>query len=234
MPLHPSWQDIGLRLALILLASGLIGFDRGVRGHSAGPRTTILVGLAAAIAMIQANLLLPLDGKSSGSFGVLDPMRMPLGVLTGVGFIGGGAILKRGDGISGLTTAATLWLTTVIGLCFGSGQNGLGTVGTVLALGALFALKYVDTAMRREHRARLIIRTAWGASPIDLPTRLEPLHCQARLQAQSEEEGRERMRLAYELSWRRSEAAGAPVQLLDEINRRFEVVSFDILSATPG
>jgi putative Mg2+ transporter-C (MgtC) family protein len=234
MPLHPSWQDIVLRLTLTLIASALIGYDRGVRGKAAGLRTTILVGLAAALAMIQANLLLPVDGKSSGSFGVLDPMRIPMGILTGVGFIGGGAILKRGDGVAGLTTAATLWLTTVVGLCFGGGQNGLGIAGAALALVTLFGLKYAETAMRREHRAQLTIRTAWGASPTALPADLEPLHCQAHLRSQAEEEGRDRIRFAYELSWRRSEAAGLPVQLLDEINRRFEVVSFDMVSAAPG
>jgi putative Mg2+ transporter-C (MgtC) family protein len=195
MPLHPSLQDIALRLALTLVASALIGFDRGVRGHAAGLRTTMLVGLAAALAMIQANLLLPVDGKSSGSFGVLDLMRMPLGILTGVGFIGGGAILKKGDVVSGLTTAATLWLTTVVGLCFGGGQNGLGIAGTVLALIALFALKSAEAHMAREHRARLIIRAIWGASPAALPAQISALKCRAHLQAQTEEEGRERMRL---------------------------------------
>jgi MgtC family len=52
-------------------------------------------------------------------------MRLPLGILTGVGFIGGGTILKRGDLVTGVTTAATLWLVTVIGLCFGGGQLAL-------------------------------------------------------------------------------------------------------------
>jgi hypothetical protein len=66
------------------------------RGHAAGLRTTILVTLAASIAMIQANILLSLDGKDAGSFAVMDVMRSPLGILTGVGFLGGGAILKKG------------------------------------------------------------------------------------------------------------------------------------------
>ena len=67
-------------------------------------------------------------GKAPDSFVVLDLMRLPLGILTGVGFIGGG-ILKRGDSIQGVTTAATLWFVTVIGLCFGGGQNELGVTG---------------------------------------------------------------------------------------------------------
>ncbi len=114
MPFSPTWTDIVARLCLTVIAAGLIGFDREIGGHNAGLRTTILVGLAAAVAMIQANLLLPVDGKTSASFAVLDLMRLPLGILTGVGFIGGGAILRRGDLVSGVTTAGTLWIMTVI------------------------------------------------------------------------------------------------------------------------
>lgn len=234
MPLHLGWPDIALRLGLTVLASGLLGFDRGVRGHAAGLRTTMLVGLAAAVAMIQANLLLPIDGKSSGSFGVMDLMRMPLGILTGVGFIGGGAILKRGDIVSGLTTAATLWLATVIGLCFGGGQNGLGAAATVLALATLFALKRVETVMPRERRARVVVRGDWSAPPTALPERLAPLHAEAHLQAQAEEPGRQRMTFTYELSWRCADTSGPPLDLLAEINRGFEMVSFDMITPPPG
>src|ERR1700742_2216314 len=116
MPLNPTWTDIAIRLVLTMLAGAVIGFNRGARGHAAGLRTTILVTLAASVAMIQTNILLPLDGKTSGSFAVMDLMRLPLGILTGVGFIGGGTILKKGDLVTGVTTAATLWLATVIGL----------------------------------------------------------------------------------------------------------------------
>ena len=65
MPLYPTWQDIALRLALTVLAGAIIGIDRGVRGHVAGVRTMILVALAAALAMVQANILLPLGGKTA-------------------------------------------------------------------------------------------------------------------------------------------------------------------------
>jgi putative Mg2+ transporter-C (MgtC) family protein len=126
MPLHPTWQDIALRLILTMVAGALIGFNREVRGHAAGLRTTILVALAASVAMIQTNVLLSVGGKAADSFGVMDLMRLPLGILTGVGFIGGGAILKRGSLVTGVTTAATLWIVTAIGLCFGGGQLGLG------------------------------------------------------------------------------------------------------------
>jgi putative Mg2+ transporter-C (MgtC) family protein len=95
MPLNPTWTDIAIRLALTMLAGAIIGFNRGARGHAAGFRTTILVALAASVAMIQANILLSLGGKTADSFSVMDLMRLPLGILTGVGFIGGGAIVRK-------------------------------------------------------------------------------------------------------------------------------------------
>jgi putative Mg2+ transporter-C (MgtC) family protein len=91
MPLHPTREDIVVRVIMTMVAGALMGFNRGVRGHAAGLRTTILVTLAASVAMIQANILLSLDGKDAGSFAVTDLMRLPLGILTGVGFLGGGA-----------------------------------------------------------------------------------------------------------------------------------------------
>jgi uncharacterized membrane protein YhiD involved in acid resistance len=157
MPLSPTWTDIAIRLALTLLAGAAIGLNRGARGHAAGFRTTILVCLAASVAMIQANILLPLSGKTPESFAVMDLMRLPLGILTGVDFIGGGTIRKRGDLVTGVTTAATLWLVTVIGLCFGGGQLVLGAAATVLAVITLWVLKWVDVMIPREHRARLVV-----------------------------------------------------------------------------
>ncbi len=71
-------------------------------------------------------------------------MRLPLGILTGVGFIGGGAILKHSDSIHRVTTAATLWFVTVVGLCFGGGQIGLGVSGANLGLLALRVLKLLE------------------------------------------------------------------------------------------
>jgi putative Mg2+ transporter-C (MgtC) family protein len=107
MPLHLDlWTGL-LWLLLAGLAGSILGFDRGRRGHGAGLRTTVLVTLAAAIAPAQANALLPLDGKAAAGFSVLDIGRFPLRTSTGVGFICGGTILKRGDLVTGASTAAT-------------------------------------------------------------------------------------------------------------------------------
>lgn len=121
-----QWQQIALRLVLTVLAGGLLGVERSRTGHFAGLRTTVLVTLAASVSMIQMNLLMESNGKPPNSFAVMDLMRLPLGILTGVGFIGAGAILRKDEMVVGLTTAATLWFGTVIGLCLGGGQLILG------------------------------------------------------------------------------------------------------------
>jgi putative Mg2+ transporter-C (MgtC) family protein len=166
MTLYPTWEEIAVRLALTVAAGAVIGFDREASGRAAGLRTTILVCLAASVAMILANILLPLEGKSADSFARVDVMRLPLGILTGVGFIGGGAIFRRGDFVTGVTTAATLWVVTVIGLCFGGGEIMLGLVATALSAIVLRALKWVDMHMPRDQRATLVITTEGAAPPI--------------------------------------------------------------------
>jgi putative Mg2+ transporter-C (MgtC) family protein len=173
MPLALTWADIGLRIVLTILAAAAIGYDREMEGHAAGLRTVILVALAACLAMLQANWLMNTVGKSSGSFAVLDLMRLPLGILTGVGFIGGGAILKRGDTIHGLTTAATLWFVTVVGLCFGGGQIELGLIGAVLGLLILRALRLLERKLKQQRVSEL--RMKWRIEDFDAETALSAL-----------------------------------------------------------
>lgn len=109
--------------------------------------------------MIQANLLLATKGRASDSFIMLDLMRLPLGILTGMGFIGGGAILRRDNLVLGVTTAATLWFVTVLGLCFGGGQIRLGLAAFVLGMLVISGLRYVDYHMRREQHGTLYLTT---------------------------------------------------------------------------
>ncbi|MGB6482715.1 MAG: MgtC/SapB family protein [Candidatus Acidiferrales bacterium] len=159
MPLTLTWHEIALRLALSVMAGTLIGLDRGKHGRTAGLRTTLLVCLAATVAMIQTNLLLVTVGKTADSFVTLDLMRLPLGILTGMGFIGGGAVLRR-DGLAfGVTTAATLWFVTVIGLCFGGGQISLGIAAFALGMLVVSALRWFDYRMKQEQHATLSLTT---------------------------------------------------------------------------
>lgn len=205
MPLQPSWPDILLRLALTMIASGLLGLDRGSRGHAAGLRTTVLVGLAAALSTIQVNLLLPMEGKSPGSFAMLDLMRLPLGILTGVGFIGGGAILKLGTSVRGVTTAATLWVATVLGLCYGGGQIALGLAGTIVAVATLFGLRWIDARIPRIREGDLVIAVVTGSPEPDVEALLRPLGCVVRYVGQDISPTEpERTKIRYRLHWSQS------------------------------
>jgi putative Mg2+ transporter-C (MgtC) family protein len=152
MPLYIGWSEIAVRLGASVVAGVLIGYNRTEYGKAAGLRTTLLVCLAAAIAMIQVNLLLPTADRPANSFIMNDLMRLPLGILTGVGFIAAGAIARRNNLVVGVTTGATLWYVTVVGLCFGGGQIALGSAATALGLLALWALQWIELRLRREHR----------------------------------------------------------------------------------
>jgi putative Mg2+ transporter-C (MgtC) family protein len=230
MPLDPSLEDLAMRLVLTMVASALIGLNREAHGHAAGFRTTILVGLAACIAMMEANLLLPLEGKTPASFAAADVLRFPLGVLTGVGFIGGGAILKRGSLVLGVTTAATLWLVTAIGLCFGGGFWVIGAAGTVLAVFTLWVLKWLDMRIPREHRAMLAIEAPddWTMIPAEIDRLLRPRGFRAQFIGHGRSHQGVR-RLEFEISWRQPDLAGYPVVLAQAVEARWAIASIRMI-----
>lgn len=156
MPLTLTWEQIALRIFLAAVASLLIGLNRDEKGHPAGIRTTMLVCLAACLAQLQANVLLPTAGKTMSSFAVLDLERLPLGILSGIGFIGAGVIVKHGkDMVTGVTTAATMWFVSVLGLLFGGGQIYMGSAAAALAIVILWGLKHAENALPRKHHGDL-------------------------------------------------------------------------------
>ena len=156
MPLTLTWEQIAVRVLLAAIASMLIGLNRDERGHPAGMRTTMLVCLAACLAQLQANLLLTTVGKTVSSFSVRDVERLPLGILSGIGFIGAGVIVKRDNNIvTGVTTAATMWFVSVLGLLFGGGQLRLGCVAAGLAMLILWGLKQVENFIPRAQQGTL-------------------------------------------------------------------------------
>src|SRR3984885_10264631 len=174
MPLNIGWGDVALRLALTVAAGSLIGMNRSEHGHAAGLRTTVLVCLAAALSMLQVNLLLPMAGKTSSSFAMLDLMRLPLGVLSGMGFIGAGAIVRKDNLVHGLTTAANLWFVNGLGLCFGGGQLALGMIGLALGILVLEGFKRVENRWRQDRHAMLsVIVGANGPTEEELTSQLQ-------------------------------------------------------------
>jgi len=222
MPLNPSWEDIAIRLALTIVAGALIGFNREAHGHAAGLRTTMLVCLTASIAMILANELLGVAGKTTESFVRMDVMRLPLGVLTGVGFIGGGVIFRRTTLVTGVTTAATLWVVTVIGLCFGAGEIGLGAAATILTLITLWALKWIDIHTPRVHRATITIRTRdVGPSADDVRAIAKPLGCRVQFRDRLIAPSAEGSVIRFDLRWRARQDSDPPVDVLERVQQKF-------------
>jgi putative Mg2+ transporter-C (MgtC) family protein len=233
MPLHVTWEDMLLRLALTMIAGAMIGFNREAHGHAAGLRTTMLVALAASVAMIEANILLSLGGKEADSFVNMDLMRLPLGILTGVGFIGGGAILKRGGSIAGVTTAATLWIVSAIGLCFGGGQLALGALATGLGIITLWAMRWIDARIPRERRAMLVVASEPGNPPVDLNALIVPLGYRARFLRQSRAANGEKMEeteAAFEIHWRQAETSDSFPDFLKIVSQVCSVKSIELIS----
>ena len=130
--------DIVLRLCLAFLGGGIIGFERSYRRQVAGLRTHILIALGAASLML-LSIWIPQNFSERG-----DPGRIAAQVVSGIGFLGAGAIIRLGSNIRGLTTAASLWLTAAIGLTIGAGMYAAALTAVVLALIALMVLNKVE------------------------------------------------------------------------------------------
>jgi putative Mg2+ transporter-C (MgtC) family protein len=153
-------DDIVLRLLAATLAGALMGWERESHGRAAGLRTTMLACVASAVAMIISESLFiqGANATPSGSWRP-DPARLAAGILTGIGFLGAGTILRHNDAIRGVTTAASLWFVTVLGLAFGNGQFLLGTIGLCIALPTLVVLPEVEKHIRSDWYSKLSVTT---------------------------------------------------------------------------
>ncbi len=138
----PYWEVV-LRLLLTVVLCGAIGFEREVRDQPAGFRTHILLGLGATLfTLVSAYGFEPFTRAALGSGGLqFDPTRISAQIVTGVGFLGAGAIIRRGGDVRGLTTAASLWATAAIGMAVGAGYLFGAAVTTALAMATLYALR---------------------------------------------------------------------------------------------
>jgi putative Mg2+ transporter-C (MgtC) family protein len=142
----------------LLIAFGLgfaLGLERELRGQDAGLRTHILVSLGSCLFTVSSILIeQPLDASASQEVRA-DVTRIASQVVVGIGFLGGGAILRHGASIKGLTTAANLWLTASVGLTVGIGFPLTAAATTGLALLALVGLRFLEGAIlrfRKKHR----------------------------------------------------------------------------------
>jgi putative Mg2+ transporter-C (MgtC) family protein len=160
-----EYYEIALRMIAALFAGGLIGLERSHRGRPAGFRTHVLVCLASSLLML-VTVYEPhwMVRASVGTNMVLDPTRMAQGIMTGIGFLGAGAIIKEGFTVRGLTTAASIWTTAALGILIGIGFWYAAAVGTVLALGTLSSFRWVEARLPTETYANFMVRFKRGSA----------------------------------------------------------------------
>jgi len=151
-----SERDVFIRLGLAFFAGLLIGLDRESHGRAAGLRTTILVCVSAALGMIFSEQLVAPFMGIPGTWRP-DPGRLAAGMLTGMGFLGAGSIMHQENVVRGVTTAAMLWYTTVLGLAFGAGQIVLGLAGLGIALVVLIAMSRLEKHIKSDWYGRVSI-----------------------------------------------------------------------------
>jgi putative Mg2+ transporter-C (MgtC) family protein len=160
----PEYFDIALRLLAALVVGGLIGLERTYRGRPAGFRTHALVCLSTSLLMlITVYETRWFPGITQGRIS-LDPTRMAQGIMTGIGFLGAGTIMKEGSSVRGLTTAASLWITAAIGILVGIGFFFPALIATTLTLVTLSLFRWVEDRIPSEFYAHLILRFALHAA----------------------------------------------------------------------
>ncbi|OUM97225.1 MAG: magnesium transporter MgtC [Thermobacillus sp. ZCTH02-B1] len=154
-----SWLDSSLRILVSILLGGLIGLEREWHNHAAGLRTHILVCVGSAVIML---LSIYGFGEFANEFNVrMDPARLAAQVVSGIGFLGAGAIIRNGLSISGLTTAASIWVVAAIGLCVGAGFFYEAALVTVLVILILLVLNRFERSFHnRRSRNEIILHIA--------------------------------------------------------------------------
>jgi putative Mg2+ transporter-C (MgtC) family protein len=187
-----SWDEALLRLALAGVLGGLIGLERELRLREAGLRTHLLVAIGAALFTI------------AGAYGfgnVPDPTRVAAQIVTGIGFLGAGAIIRQGFAVRGLTTAATLWVVAAVGLAAGAGYYSGAVITTALVLFALWPLRIVAFRILRRFRMedwRMLVELPAGTPPGQLIDEIE--RSGARINALEVSQEGDRRRLELDLT----------------------------------
>lgn len=158
--------ELVLRLILAAILGSVIGFERERQSWAAGLRTHMLVCVSAALVMIVSQFgFADVLGHPNVA---LDPSRIAAQVVSGIGFLGAGAILLRGEVIRGLTTAASVWSVAAVGLAVGAGLNTAAIAATIIILAILAGMKPIERRyISVRQRRRLAVRADRGAVTLD-------------------------------------------------------------------
>jgi putative Mg2+ transporter-C (MgtC) family protein len=156
------WEAL-LRVTLAAGCSGLAGLERELRGREAGLRTTILISVGAALAMVVSLSFAKMDWPHPNTYEIsIDPARIAYSVMTGVGLLCAGSIIREGPSVRGLTTAAGLWCAAAIGLTAGMGLYLVAIGAGILVLFVLWLLQYAEEKLPRTKYAYITLRCDWN------------------------------------------------------------------------
>jgi putative Mg2+ transporter-C (MgtC) family protein len=173
-----SWPEALARIVVAAALGGAVGLERELRDHDAGFRTHMLVAIGSALFTIVSAYAFRGFLTGGGSVVRADPTRIAAQIVTGIGFLGAGAIIRQGVSVRGLTTAATLWVVAAIGMATGAGYYGGALITTAVVLVSLWPLRILTRRMTSRLRTdanRLIAQLPTGTSPGPLIDELESL-----------------------------------------------------------
>jgi putative Mg2+ transporter-C (MgtC) family protein len=168
-----TWSQELLRVAVAAGLGGAVGVERELREREAGFRTHLLVSAGSCLFT-----LVSAYGFSEFANRSVDPTRIAAQIVTGIGFLGAGAIIRQGFAVRGLTTAATLWIVAAIGMASGAGYYSAAVITTALVLVTLWPLRIVAFRVMTRFRPqtdRLLAQLPTGESPAPLIEKLESL-----------------------------------------------------------
>jgi len=163
-----EWPHVLLRLSVAAVLGGAIGMERELRERQAGLRTHLVVCVGSALFTLVSAYGFHEFLVSGGSLVRTDPTRIAAQIVSGIGFLGAGAIIRQGLSVKGLTTAATLWLVAAIGMAAGAGYYSaalFATAGALLTLGPLRIVAYKIVRRYRPEVDRLLVEIPAGGSP---------------------------------------------------------------------
>ena len=151
----PNLSDLELiqRLLTAALLGSILGFERELRQKSAGLRTNILIAIGSALFTLMSYEL-------AAEAGGADPGRVAAQIVTGIGFLGAGAIMRTNGGVQGLTTAATVWVNAAVGVAAGGGDYHLAYIATAITVAVLLVLQPLETIIDRRFAKRKVLEGA--------------------------------------------------------------------------
>jgi putative Mg2+ transporter-C (MgtC) family protein len=167
-----EWEPF-VRVAVGTILGGVIGYERDVHGRPAGLRTHMIVGLASAAFMVVSTRIVYYQHFREGDLVEVDASRIASSIVTGMGFLAGGAIFRTGITVQGLTTAAALWLVGSIGMAAGSGMYAIACFVTLLGVLSLTILRrFEDKDLRSQRRYKVALLLGQEGSASRLSTLL--------------------------------------------------------------